>query len=78
MKRNELNILLFLLFLIVIIIVAVIYTMIKPSEVKFDIKQKIQSNITQKDFEQKSNWIEKITKQNRTFSYPNIIYQVKE
>ena len=79
MKRSELYILFFLLFIILIVTVVVIYNMVKPSKVKITERQNLQTDFIQKETIQKrDSWMDKISKQNRTFSYPSVIYKVKE
>jgi len=77
-KRSELYILLFLLFIISIITIVVIYNLIKPSKVDMTNEQNFQTNLIQKDTIRNNSWMDKISKQNRTFSYPSVIYKVKQ
>ena len=78
MNRSELYILFFLLFIISIIAIVVVYNLIKPSKVNMINEQKFQTDLIQKDTIQNNSWIDKISKQNRTFSYPSVIYRVKQ
>ena len=76
MKKSELFLLFFLLTVIVVISVTAVYYLIKPSnEVGFF----SQSSEEKVKFEKKQSitWIDKISKQNKTFSYPSVVFKVE-
>ncbi len=75
MKRGELLLLFFTIFVGVVIFITTLFYTIKPSS---NITlQTDKSNLKkQKNTDVKKSWIEKISKQSISFSYPVIIYKI--
>ena len=75
MKRGELLLLFFTITISVVIIITALFYFIKPtSNIKL---QNFEHNRVIKDIDvEKKSWIEKISKQNKTFSYPVVIYRL--
>ena len=75
MKKSELLLLFFLLSVVVVIFITAIYYLVKPS--KQNTFSQEQEKIKRVEKEQSITWIDKISKQNRTFSYPSVIFKVE-
>jgi len=75
MKKSELVLLFFLLSVVVVIFITAIYYLVKPSKnINFS---QVQEKTKKVEKKQSITWIDKISKQNRTFSYPSVIFKVE-
>ena len=75
MKKSELLLLFSLLSIVVVIFITAIYYLVKPS--KNTTFSQEQDLIEKVENEQSITWIDKISKQNRTFSYPSVIFKIE-
>ncbi len=77
MKKSELLLLFTTIIISVVILVMALFYFIKPSKNSILINDK---DSIKKEIKQKNNdgWIDKISKKNKTFSYPVVIYKIIE
>ena len=75
MKKSELVLLFITMIISVVIIITALFYFIKPSYHISQLKSE-DSEVVLLDKEPNNSWLNRISKQNKTFSYPVVIYKL--
>ena len=75
MKKSELILLFITMIISVVIIITTLFYFIKPSRDISQLKSE-DSEVVLTDKKTNNGWLNRITKQNKTFSYPVVIYKL--
>ena len=75
MKKSELILLFITMIISVVIIITTLFYFIKPSRDISQLKSE-DSEVVLIDKKTNNGWLNRITKQNKTFSYPVVIYKL--
>ncbi len=75
MKKSELILLFITMMISVVIIITALFHFIKPSNNISQLKSE-DSRVDLVDKKLNTGWLDRISKQNKTFSYPVIVYKL--